>query len=85
MSAPHAKPTTSIATSSAEDVTVRGRSLCRDLIGQVTFTEMTYLQVTGAMPTKAQAAVLDACLVALMEHGLTRRRRPRCSTRASSR
>ncbi len=63
--------TTSIATSTADDVFVRGKSLCRDLVGKVTFTQMTYFQVTGRMPTPAQTAVVDACLVALMEHGLT--------------
>ena len=50
---------------------VRDKSLCRELIGKLTFTEMTYFHVTGRMPTKAQTAVLDACLVTLMEHGLT--------------
>jgi citrate synthase len=62
---------TSIATSTADDIFVRGKSLCRDLVGQVTFTQMTYFHVTGRMPTPAQTAVVDACLVALMEHGLT--------------
>ena len=32
---------------------------------------MTYFQVIGKMPEPGQAAVLDACLVTLMEHGLT--------------
>jgi citrate synthase len=63
--------TTSIATSTADDVTIRGKSLCRELIGKVSFTEMTYFQITGAMPSAAQTAVVDACLVTLMEHGLT--------------
>jgi citrate synthase len=63
--------TTSIATATVEDVFVRGKSLCRDLIGKVSFTQMTYFQITGRMPTEAQTAVVDACLVALMEHGLT--------------
>jgi hypothetical protein len=42
MSSSPPPPTTSIATHTAEDVFVRGRSLCRELIGKVTFTEMTY-------------------------------------------
>jgi citrate synthase len=66
-----ATQTTSIATSTADDVFVRGKSLCHDLVGQFTFTQMTYFHVTGRMPTPAQTAVVDACLVALMEHGLT--------------
>jgi citrate synthase len=62
---------TKIATSTADDVYVRGKSLCNDLIGKVTFTEMAFFQITGAMPTPAQTAVVDACLVTLLEHGLT--------------
>ncbi len=63
--------TTRIATSTPDDVFIRGKSLCRDLIGKVTFTEMAFFQVTGEMPSTGQTAVLDACLVTLMEHGLT--------------
>jgi citrate synthase len=52
-------------------VFIRGRSLCAELIGKLTFTEMAYFGVLGRMPTPAQRNVLDACLVTLMEHGLT--------------
>jgi citrate synthase len=65
------KPTTGIASHSAEDVFIRGASLCKELIGQRNFTEVIYLQILGRMPTPDQAALIDACLVALMEHGLT--------------
>lgn len=64
-------PRTRIATVTAEDVVVRGKSLPRELIGQVSFTEMAWLVAMGGMPTRGQAAVLDACLVTLTEHGLT--------------
>jgi citrate synthase len=66
-----AGPTTSLGASSADDVFVRGRSLCRDIIGKLSFTEMIYFEITGALPTKGQRKVLDACLVTLVEHGLT--------------
>jgi citrate synthase len=69
MSAPFA--TTSIATSTPDDILVRGKSLCHELMGKLGFTEMMYFQVLGRLPTPAQAAVVDACLLALMEHGLT--------------
>jgi len=65
------KPTTALCTSSADDILVRGRSLPRELIGKKGFAEMVWLLVTGEEPTEGQAAVLDGCLVALMEHGLT--------------
>jgi citrate synthase len=63
--------TTGIAFSTAEDVFVRGKSLTRELIGHLTFTEMIVFQILGRAPTAAQTRVVDACLVALMEHGLT--------------
>jgi len=63
--------TTRICKSTAEDVFIRDKSLCHELIGKLTFTEMTYFQVLGRVPSAAQTAVVDACLVTLMEHGLT--------------
>lgn len=63
--------TTRIATHNAEDIFIRGKSLCRELIGQLTFTEMLFFQILGRRPTPQQTAVVDACLVTLMEHGLT--------------
>ncbi len=71
MSSASERPTTAIATHTADDIYIRGRSLCRDLIGQVSFTELIYFQVMGRMPTAGETAVLDGCLVTLMEHGLT--------------
>jgi citrate synthase len=62
---------TGLCTATPEDIVVRGRSLPRELIGKLTFTEMIYFHLTGRDATPAQRAVLDACLVALMEHGLT--------------
>jgi citrate synthase len=66
-----AKPTTKIAHHTAEAIYVRGANLVDDLIGKLTFTEMMYFQLLGARPTPAQAKILDAVLVTLMEHGLT--------------
>jgi citrate synthase len=63
--------TTAIATSTPEDVFVRGKSLCKDLIGKLTFTEMMFFQVLGRVPSTAETRVVDACLVTLLEHGLT--------------
>lgn len=65
------RQTTSIATHTLEDIYIRDRSLCRDLIGKLSFTEMMHFQMLGRMPSAAQVVVIDACLVALMEHGLT--------------
>jgi citrate synthase len=63
--------TTTLCHATPDDIVVRGRSLPRELIGKLTFTEMIYFDLTGREATPAQRAVLDACLVTLMEHGLT--------------
>lgn len=62
---------THISTSDERSITVRGKDLVQDLIGRVSYTEMVYLLIQGRLPTRAEIAILDACLVALAEHGLT--------------
>ncbi len=52
---------------------VRGERLS-DLVGNVSFAEMMFLLLSGRRPDPAQARVLDALLVASMEHGARRRR-----------
>lgn len=63
-------PYTAIATSDAQSITVRGRDLCHDLIGHVGFSDYFWLLVIGDMPNEARRRMLDACLVAIAEHGL---------------
>jgi citrate synthase len=64
-------PTTRIATSDARSITIRGRDLVNEIIGRHTYTEVLYFLTTGRMPSAGETRVLDACLVTLMEHGLT--------------
>ena len=61
---------TAISTSDAHSITVRGHDLCSELIGATSFTAYFHLLLTGQMPSASQASVLDACLVAIAEHGL---------------
>lgn len=61
---------TSLCTSDLTSITVRGRDLVNDLVGELTFTEMLYFLSTGRKPDAGQAKVLDACLVTIMEHGI---------------
>ena len=63
--------TTSIATHTNDDIFIRDKSLCHELIGKLSFTEMIVFQVLGRQPTAAETHVIDACLITLMEHGLT--------------
>ena len=58
-----------VSTESEEEILVRGRKLS-ELIGSVSFAEMMFLLLTGREATKPQARVLDALLVASIEHGI---------------
>jgi citrate synthase len=61
---------TSICTSDLTSITVRGRDLVNELVGEMSFTEMLYFLATGRKPDAGQVKVLDACLVTIMEHGI---------------
>ncbi|CAN7615873.1 citryl-CoA lyase [Pararhizobium sp. LjRoot255] len=62
--------TTSISTADAASVTVRGKDLCADLMGRLSFTAYFHLLLTGREPTDIQCYFLDLLLVAIAEHGL---------------
>ena len=52
-----------------EDIVIRGRRLS-ELIGKVTFAEIMFLMLQGQLPSDGQRRVLDALLVASVEHGI---------------
>ncbi|HEV8334432.1 MAG TPA: citryl-CoA lyase [Steroidobacteraceae bacterium] len=62
--------TSAISSANEDTILVRGRDLCGELIGRVSFTDHIWLLVTGQMPNDVQRRVLDATLVAIAEHGL---------------
>src|SRR5688500_11920564 len=51
-------------------VEVRGRDLCGDLMGRVSFTEYFHLLLTGREPSEDQRYFLDLLLVAIAAHGM---------------
>jgi citrate synthase len=59
-----------IAEARPDRVVVRGEDLCRDLIGQVGFTEYFLILLLGRHPTPAMTRMVDATLVSIAEHGL---------------
>ena len=63
-------PFTAICISDADSITVRGRDLVDEVIGQTDFTSYFWLLVTGQMPNADQKFFADAVLCALAEHGL---------------
>jgi len=51
-------------------IEVRGRDLCGDLMGRLSFTEYVHLLLTGREPTDDERFFLDLLLVAIAEHGM---------------
>jgi citrate synthase len=64
------EPITNISIARADSIEVRGRDLCRDLMGRLSFTEYFFLLLTGQESSERQRYFLDLLLVAIAEHGL---------------
>ncbi len=64
-------PVTRLCTSDVDNIWIRGRNLCDELIGHMTFTDYLMFHFFGHEPTPLQRAVVDAVLVCIMEHGMT--------------
>ncbi len=63
-------PVSQICQAYPDRVEVRGRDLCGDLMGRLSFTEYFHLLLTGEEPTPDQTYFLDLLLVAIAEHGM---------------
>lgn len=62
---------TSLGTSTAERISLLGKDLADDLMGQVGFGELAMWLVTQQRPTPSQVRVFESVLVALADHGFT--------------
>ena len=51
-------------------ILVRGYDLTEELVGKITFGQMTFLMLVGRMPTNGQTRMIDALLTVLVEHGM---------------
>ena len=63
-------PHSAIARAELHRIEVRGQDLCADLMGQLGFTDYFLFLLTGQRPTVTLRRMVDACLVAIAEHGL---------------
>jgi citrate synthase len=63
-------PVSHLSQAYPDRVEVRGRDLCRDLMGRLSFTEYFHLLLTGREPTDDQRFFLDLLLVSIAEHGM---------------
>jgi citrate synthase len=61
---------TAIASSEDDRIIVRGHDL-EELIGRLSFSEMMFLVLTGNEANAAQARMLDALMVSVMDHGIS--------------
>jgi len=64
-------PVTRLCGSDVDHIWIRGRNLCDDLIGHLSFTDFILFHFFGHEPTPLQRVVVDAVLVCIMEHGMT--------------
>ncbi|WP_066270333.1 citryl-CoA lyase [Hydrogenophaga palleronii] len=62
-------PRSAICTADEHTIVVRGKDLCEELIGHVSFADYFFLLLTGRTPDAACSTVLNATLVAIAEHG----------------
>jgi citrate synthase len=65
-----AKIVTGIGKAELHRILVRGYDLNKELVGKITFTDMTSLILRGRLPTANEAKMLDALLIILVEHGM---------------
>jgi citrate synthase len=63
-------PVSHICQAYPDRVEVRGRDLCGDLMGRLSFTEYFHLLLTGREPTEEQRYFLDLLLISIAEHGM---------------
>ena len=63
-------PVSHICQAYPDRVEVRGRDLCGDVMGRLSFSEYFYLLLTGEEPSEDQRYFLDLVLVAIAEHGM---------------
>lgn len=62
---------TALGSSTRETITLLGRDLARDVMGEVGFGELAFWLATQERPTPGQVRVFEAVLAALADHGFT--------------
>jgi citrate synthase len=63
-------PVSHICQAYPDRVEVRGRDLCGDVMGRLSFSGYFYLLLTGEEPTEDQRYFLDLVLISIAEHGM---------------
>ena len=68
---PIAQYPTALGASSLDSITLLGRDLARDVMGQVGFGELAFWLATQRRPARGETRVFEAVLAALADHGFT--------------
>lgn len=58
-------------TSDVSRLVMRGRNVLTDVLGKMTFSEAFYFIVTGKDLERRKLPLMDACMIVLMDHGIT--------------
>jgi len=64
------KIVTALGKAELHRILVRGYDLTEELVGKITFSQMTFLMLMGCLPTPGQIRMTDALLTILVEHGM---------------
>src|SRR2546426_1286215 len=64
------KIVTGLGKAELDRVLIRGHDLTKDLVGKITFADMTYLLLVGRFPSDGERRMTDALLTILVEHGM---------------
>ena len=62
---------TSVGGSTPTSITVRGLDLAGEIMGKVSFADLSFMLAAGRAPSEDEALLFNAVLVSLADHGLT--------------
>jgi citrate synthase len=62
---------TEIGRATSDSIEIRGRELAREVMGEMSFSAVAWLLVTGRAPSEEETRLFDAVLCSLADHGLT--------------
>lgn len=65
------KLVSSMGKAELDRIFVRGYDLNEDLLGKISFGQMTYLMLAGRLPTADELRMIDSMLIVLVDHGMT--------------
>ncbi|MFN2490910.1 MAG: citryl-CoA lyase [Actinomycetota bacterium] len=62
---------TSVGSSTPDSISLRGRDLVAEVMGEMSFAEVAFLLAAGRTPSQGESRLFNAILASLADHGLT--------------